>query len=481
MPQAMQTTVANLDGETAPRAPAPVAAILIAGGLLAAISVEPLLIIAAFATLAFIVQALWRPGEPPVLLFVLCFQWVQVTTKLLYCSYLGVSLADYSHAEEIIQALALSLIGLTVLSAGIAIVTRNYHVDVEQMSQRFSQISTVRAFQLYVAASIVSSFLVGIAYQAPSLTQPLLALAQVKWVAFFVFACSSLVQHKSSGLLMAAIGLEVVIGVTGFFSDFKQVLFIGFIAALTARSRVSAWGAVFIAILVAASISIAVVWSAVKPQYRSYLNQGTDSQTVVVVDIEDRLTTLGNLIMAQDGESLGKGAEALVMRLGYIDYFSYALRFVPAYEPHTDGAMWQAALAHVFMPRVLFPDKEALPNDSYITMRYTGVRVRGENTSVSVGYMAENYIDFAVPGMFVSVFILGCVFGLLYTNILNHLPTLFAYPAAVVSLIPASSFETALPKIVGSVVMTFIVMKILLTFAAPRLEAYLHAEAAPSE
>ncbi|MGQ0456055.1 MAG: hypothetical protein ACT4OU_03215 [Hyphomicrobium sp.] len=447
-------------------------AILALGFGLSLFAVDTVLVILAFGVLALVVVLLRRPGEPPVFMFAVSFQWLQVSTKLLNATYLGVGMGDLAGAQEIEQALVYSLAGLVALSLGFKLAVSRSKFDVGQATAQFAQMPVIQAFYLYVAGSVVATFLLLLRNVTPGLAQPLLAAAEIKWVVFFVFACAALRQHQHLWLLAAVVAFEIVIGLSGYFSEFKEVLFVGFVAALTVQRKYSGRAICVLALLAAVGISLAVVWTTVKPAYREYLNEGTGRQ-IVDRDVDERLETLGTIVASQDADTLARGAQALVDRLGYIDYFSYAIRFVPTFEPHANGAMWGAALSHILMPRILFPDKEALPNDSLVTMRYTGVRVHGVNTSVSIGYMGETYIDFGVPGMFVPIFLLGGVYGLMYANILRTgLPSVFAFPAAVVTLLGAYSFETALPKIVGSIIMTFIVMRLLLKFVFPVAEDY---------
>jgi hypothetical protein len=75
-----------------------------------------------------------------------------------------------------------------------------------------------------------------------------------------------------------------------------------------------------------------------------------------------------------------------------------------------------AALAHVFMPRVLFPDKPGLPSDSDMVRHYAGVWVAGaeQGTSIAFGYVAESYVDFGLPFMFLPMIVWGVFVGLAY-------------------------------------------------------------------
>jgi hypothetical protein len=129
---------------------------------------------------------------------------------------------------------------------------------------------------------------------------------------------------------------------------------------------------------------------------------------------------------------------------------------------------------HLLQPRLLFPDKPPLPNDSEITARYSGVRVTaGGNaiaTSISMGYVAELYVDFGLAGTLVAIFMLGLVFGgsVKYLTSSTALPAVVNSGLALVLMMSVVSFEQALPKMIGAFVTTFAVV-LALRFLLPYL------------
>ena len=162
-----------------------------------------------------------------------------------------------------------------------------------------------------------------------------------------------------------------MVGVTGYFSEFKTGLFILVIAYLTVRAAVRPAMVASMALLTAFLLSLGLVWTAVKIDYRAYLNQGTGQQ-VVLVPVQDRLAKLGELVMGLNGEQFGNAAPRLVDRIAYVDYFADVIHRVPEIVPHEEGRLWWAAVAHVLQPRLLFPDKPVLDSNSVLTMKYTG-------------------------------------------------------------------------------------------------------------
>ena len=137
-----------------------------------------------------------------------------------------------------------------------------------------------------------------------------------------------------------------------------------------------------------------IVWSAIKGEYRAYVSGGEHAQ-IVTVGFGDRMAKLGELVSALDREALADGADRLVKRITYVEFFGAVLLYVPAVAPHEDGAIWWDAIIRPFMPRLFFPDKGII-DDSERTNKYTGLGVSGSDvgTSISIGYFGEAYIDF---------------------------------------------------------------------------------------
>jgi hypothetical protein len=124
------------------------------------------------------------------------------------------------------------------------------------------------------------------------------------------------------------------------------------------------------------------------------------------------------------------------------------------------------------MPRLLFPDKRAI-NDSELTVHYTGLNLAGaeEGTSISMGFMAEAYIDFGPLGMFFPIFALGLVLGGLYRWLVRRPgpEAVFGSAIAIVALMKAQFLETSILKLLPSLVLAMIVSWLLMTFVVPWL------------
>ena len=162
-------------------------------------------------------------------------------------------------------------------------------------------------------------------------------------------------------------------------------------------------------------------------------------------------------------ETLRRGFDALWARIAYIEYFGATLRNVPANVPHENGTMTIAALTHILFPRLIYPDKPALPSDTVVTARYTGLPLSvRDDTTISIGYPGEFYIDFGVTGLLGCMGILGFFYGKATRVVQRSFKSpLVAYGATISLLMPGFMFETALPKAIGGVMTSFIILVVM--------------------
>ena len=176
--------------------------------------------------------------------------------------------------------------------------------------------------------------------------------------------------------------------------------------------------------------------------------------------------------------------EKLVERVSYVTFFSIVLDYVPAHEPHAEGELLRVAIANSTMPRFLFPEKPVLLSDSYYTKRFSGVYVSDNQTSISIGYMAEFYADWGMTGMFVSVFLYGCWIGLMAAllRMLNPVPALGG-GVLIVALLTVSDFEHQFMKGFAALNASVVFMLALLFVLRPWLERSLGVtrEASPRD
>jgi hypothetical protein len=437
---------------------------------------NPLLTIFSIVTAVVLPLLLWRPGEPPVLLFCCGLQWLQVTTVLHYANFAGADLVSAYGGNELQMAVGLGLVGLLALAFGARLGIGRLPAETAQRAdQEALRIPVPLTFVWFIASFGLSSICKVVSDAVPAVAQALVAVVTIKWALLYLVCMSAIQQRRHYAFLWAAIGVEFFTGVLGYFSTFKSGFFLLIVVALASRHL---WNArrVLLAITVSLLLVVSsIVWSAIKEDYREFLNQGSKMQEAVV-PIPERIDKLEELVSGLNDEGFFHGVDTLIARVGYVTYFALTIGNVPDHLPYENGRLWLDAVKHVFMPRALFPEKGII-DDSARTSYYTGVVVAGmeQGTSISIGYMGESYIDFGPIGMFVPIFLLGLLFGFVYRLFVKYARyKIIGFATATsVLLFAAYNFETSNVKILGGMLSCAIVTGIFIWLGGPLLAGLL--------
>jgi ABC-type thiamin/hydroxymethylpyrimidine transport system permease subunit len=107
------------------------------------------------------------------------------------------------------------------------------------------------------------------------------------------------------------------------------------------------------------------------------------------------------------------------------------------------------------MPRIIFPNKAPLPSDTDIMAKYSGLRnVWDANTSISLGYLAELYVDFGIIGAVFAAGIIGALIGAAcrYLQSRKHASVLLVAGVCIIPSLAIGYFGQAYAKFIGSFV-----------------------------
>ncbi len=431
---------------------------------IAGIGANTLLGVLASAT--FILGSLltWRAGESPILFLIFLYQWAQYSVLVYYANlanrpieetvfYGGIS------GEKVAYATVLAQVSLAFFIVGIRVGLGSWRPQDGARAKAIAQTFTInRLFRLYLFAFFAAFASEMLARAIPAISQPLLALAHMKWAFYFILAYASFSRNKGlNPLLLLAFAIELAWGLGGYFSDFKTVFIFTLAAAVAGSVRITPAAGVGLGALVAVLLTFGVVWSSIKGEYRAFVSGGEGQ--VVTVDAGDRFNKLYELVGALNRDALADGVERFLLRLTYVEFFGAVLGTVPEAVPHEGGAIWLDAIERPFMPRVLFPSKSVI-DDSERTNLYTGLGVAGtdKGTSISIGYAGESYIDFGEYGMMAPLFALGALYGWFYRFTLRapNAGSLFGMALATAILSDSLPAETSITKLVGGLMAAFL-------------------------
>ncbi len=407
----------------------------------------------------------WRRSDPPILPFCLAYQWLFVAAPYLVWE-LNIQTEQASQYHDPSQAVLLAGLGFMALATGIRCVWWVLKDPMRKASARLTVenncFSVQRLFWVVIALHVIS----WLYYVQPmkisfGLSQFIYALLAVR-MALFVLLWQLILQQRQGYLYgHAALAFVLVPMLASTMSGFKLLFFLIFVLLLwelrpgstiiqTARQRRMASAA---ALLTAGLVALGVVWQgAVKPVWReAEVSGGTLSRVQQFMVLST--ASVGGL-------NWSVGAGNLLDRIGSVDQFARVITRVPALLPHEQGSLTANAVRHVLLPRFLFPDKPHL-DSSRVTRRYAGIEIR-PGTSIGIGYMAEFYIDFGVPGMFAALLVYGLVIGILYAVLLVGSPAVFAVPLLMVLFLDGfDGFEGDLAKQTGGLILKVVSFLIL--------------------
>jgi hypothetical protein len=431
----------------------------------------------AFLVLLWAIGALWRRGEPPILVFGIAYQWLFVVTGYVYYSLTG-TYPSLPHLGNLSGAVFLSLLGFLVLVAGIRTgfyaLRRPFAMAQYQLQAAMLGYDVRRLFEYVIALYTINWFVsiapMGIFFNAAQIIYNVLAFRSV-----FLFVLLLVIVEQQTGYRYA-VGAFLYVLIPQFasmMSHFKELFFLLVLALFREwrpwsthvpdqrRSLRIVWTVTGITV---ALLAMGVFWEGgVKPLWRPAVMSGQVSGSPT-----ERLQAFVSTVMeAASGLKPRLASKALVARLSSgVGYFSHVLEHVPDVVPHENGHLILRALGHMAMPRFLFPEKPNLGGDSWLVWKYAGIRAADERqeTSVGLGYMAECYIDFGIPGMFVPIFLYGVLIGLAYQSVVLFSPSchVFHSVVTVIFLQHFVSYEGEIAKLLGGLAQTWLIFMVFL-------------------
>lgn len=414
-----------------------------------------------------LLSLVWKKNESPFIFIGLMLQWLSINIKVFYANFERLDFAStFENYTNIENAFYYSNIGLIAIGLGVFVIIRRFdlpNIDYFKLALKYD---SRKIIPIYIIVTILYPVISDGSFRFGGLQQPISKIADFKWMVFFVFMFSCLYTKQFKLFFIIAI-MEVILSLTGFFSSFKDYFLVIFGGTVIIYSKDLKIKQILPLVTITVSlIYLLIIWQYIKPEYRQYLNGGEMTQNNIRTTGES-LTKLGELVGKVHHDDISTGIKQTVDRLSYIDFFSATIDYVPRVVPHTHGRLWGDAIGRVLQPRILFPNKKII-DDSETTRQYSGMMVAGteQGASISLGYMTENYIDFGMPGMFISLFGYGLLIGLVYKYVMTSSPDKLIGTAMIIPLfILIYLFESALNKLIGGLLMYLLVYELIRRFA----------------
>ncbi len=449
--------------------------------LVAPFSLDPIAFAVGAAVPWVILQLIGRPGMPVAIAYLFLWQWLQIFARVVQSIVDGESLANGLYGPNVARAYWYMLASLLVMAIAFRLVLHAPRQPTARERTAHFEWRPFDIFMMYIAFLFIAVGCRFAAYMVPALDQPLDAFSRVKVILLFVLFATVLSTRRGYNLMWGAAGLELVMGFSGLLSDFKGVFIYLALAALAARVRIK--GATVAVGVVGAAflLYLALFWTSVKAEYREFATQSSDSQEVKAT-FDERFGYLGSRIVAAGDIDWSLASYALMVRLAYTDIFGSVIGVQETAPEATVMGQWKDAVEHVLKPRFLFPEKAALSDtDVYIRLaRGDASEQLRSGTSISVGYMAENFVDFGFPGMLGGVFVMAAMYALVIRYFMAFRQPWLLKEGVVLAFVVGvgqNGVEMSLPKILGATFMFFLVYTLLARLVFPAALSWLSGRA----
>lgn len=384
--------------------------ILIIGILLALLSDYTLASLFSAVGLFLLYAMFWTRRQPAVLFWALLHQWLQVNIALIYSTITGQDFTElFRYRENAWNAYWLGMSGWLAFSLGLWCMTRGFiHAPIDDWAKKLAPEKCLKLYATFLAINIALPYL-----PLRGIGQLIIALSMLKWGFFYLFFAASMTSGRYQKILLALIFIEFLSSFFSIFSEFKSILIMPMILLPAfLKNRIGFKSILLIVAMGSALLTLGLMWTAVKGEYREFLSAGQKGQ-VINVSRDEAMTELGKLISETDSEAISNAVPDLISRISYLDYISGTIGNVPQNLPHEEGEITKKAILHILMPRILFPNKEEI-HDALHTNKYVGEYVADHlTTSISIGYVGDLYIDFGYMAP-VAVFLDGLLIGFLF-------------------------------------------------------------------
>jgi len=421
---------------------------------------------------------LFRKNRPGMIVFAFILQWVQVIAYVIWMNTSNLDINYFSRHADV--AVLMACLGLVVIAAVFSLVINRIPIVPEGEFARQARLFDDKKVLILYAGSTL--FLGGLQFALGSnsgFVQILATISSIKWVFFMVYGYIVFTTKKKSWPIFAVMVLfEFTTALYSYFSNFKEVILITIAMSITLVRQVSFKQ--LLSGLVAATLLafLFIGWTAIKSDYRNFVNQGKGQQ-VVEVSRSEAFSKIGEKVGSLTWDDFQLASYLLLYRVQYILHLAKSMDRVPDVIPHEDGRLWWDNITFVLEPRILFPNKP-IYDATVKTVKYTGIHYSGQKkgSSFSLGYFADSYIDFGFIGMLFPLAFIGLALAGIY-RLFIHLKgvnVLVRYGIINVVFYEFCVFEADGLFLFGRLTLLTLVYFVLAKTLFPRLQSWLYKE-----
>jgi hypothetical protein len=432
-------------------------------------------LMACVLTAYLIVAFLFRKNRPGMIVFALLLQWVQV---IAYVIWMNSSDWDINHlSRHGDNAVLIGCLGLVCIAAVLSLAINKVPIVSESEFARAAR--TLDEKKILLLYSVSTLFLGGLQFALGSnsgFVQILATLGSIKWVFFLVYGFICWTTKKNWLIFIVMVAFEFTSALYSYFSNFKEVILMTIALGIMLVRQVSfkqVLGGLLAGTLLA---FVLIAWTAIKGDYRNFVNQGSGQQ-VVEVSRTEALDKITEKVGSLNWEDFRLASYMLLYRLQYILHLAKTMDRVPEVLPHEEGNVWLENITYVLEPRLFFPDKPiyeaTIKTNKYTGIRYTG---RAKGASFSLGYFADSYVDFGYFGMYLPLALIGLLLSGIYRLFigLKNVSIVFRYAIINVVFYEFCAFEADGLFLFGRLTLLTLVYFVLAKTVFPRLQSWLY-------
>ncbi|MBO9571124.1 MAG: hypothetical protein J7497_02795 [Chitinophagaceae bacterium] len=402
-------------------------------------------------------------------------QWLQVVTYVFWMNSRGKTMEAFSSSAP--SALVVSCFGLLLMAIIIGLLINKLTIpSLDYLRQQAEKINARKLLIVYILSTVFLTSIRFLFGNAGGADQFLVVISSLKWVFFMAYGFIVWLRKKNVLIFILIIGYEFAISLTSYFSSFKEVLLYAIIVALTFVTKVKTRQVIY-GLLVAGVLGVLLLtWTAIKSDYRKFVNKGVQAQ-VVTVERSEAIGKMQSEVKELTWKHYEFASNMVLYRIQYLYNLSLAMERVPYLIPYQNGAVWEENISFVITPRALFPQK-GIYNASAKARTFTGLNYSGikEGSSFSLGYFADCYVDFGYIGMFLPIGLIGLFVGLIYRVFykMENLNILLRFATINICLYNFTSFEADGLFLFGRLLTTFIIYWVLARTLFPWMQKWLY-------
>jgi hypothetical protein len=425
-----------------------------------------------------LIKIINRPSMPVAVVYLVLWQWAQTFSRVVQTFPDKESLGGGIYGPNVERAYWYMLASVFVIAVIMRFTVGRLPAPTQQSRLAHARWQPRDLVVLYFGTLLLSVVVRFSGLANGALEQPVSALLYVKTLVLFLLFANVLTTGEGGKFALVAVLIETITGFTGILSDFKAVFIFLALAAVAVRIRWTVsmgigaivWGTVL--------VTLALFWTAVKMDYRQLATGGEGESQQITASLSDRMGYLGSRAINPSAIDWNEASYMLLIRFAYVDIFGSVITVQEASPEPGFMRQWSDGLSHVLQPRFLFPNKPAL-SDTEVYIRLAKGDPTEEiraGTSISVGYMGENFADLGFPGMLFGIATIALLAGTIYRFFMTRkMPHMVKEGTLLVLVysICRDGVEISMPKILGALMMSTIVYTGLVKFAYPRVLAWL--------